>query len=319
MILTLPTPVAGPSHAFVRAHACRRVASCRAGSAMSIGSTHAAARTRSHPSGGRRCGFRASMLLPHPRRDWAYSCHTMAEPGTALPHPIFGVARGRCARAMHRRCRRTPSSRRRSRTSSRSSSRKSTACGSALYRLSGHICAGSTDLRGRFCRGSALRCGRYKAFMQASLVQHDLRTSSLEELVRPTQSRRRCGRGGPSPGADVGGVGPVPMQMWQGWAQSWCRCGRGEPSPGADVGGVGPVLMQMWQGWAQSWCRCGRGGPSPGADVGGVSPVPVHDVGWDPKRARALLRCRGARGCRLCRTPSACAGVRRNRRQGLSR
>ncbi len=38
----------------------------------------------------------------------------------------------------------------------------------------------------------ALLCGRYKAFMQASLVQHDLRTSSLEGLVRhPAQSQRR--------------------------------------------------------------------------------------------------------------------------------
>jgi hypothetical protein len=30
---------------------------------------------------------------------------------------------------------------------------------------------------------------------------------------------------------------PVPAQMWQGRAQSRRRCGRGEPSPGADVGG----------------------------------------------------------------------------------
>ena len=33
-----------------------------------------------------------------------------------------------------------------------------------------------------------------------------------------------------SPGADVGGVSPVPVQMWAGRAQSRCRCGRGEPS-----------------------------------------------------------------------------------------
>jgi hypothetical protein len=32
------------------------------------------------------------------------------------------------------------------------------------------------------------------------------------------QSRRRCGRGEPSPGADVGGVSPVPAQMRQGYA-----------------------------------------------------------------------------------------------------
>ena len=47
----------------------------------------------------------------------------------------------------------------------------------------------------------------------------------------------------------------VPMQMWQGRAQSRCRCGRSEPDPGADVA---------------------RGEPSPGADVAGASPVPVQ-------------------------------------------
>ena len=71
-------------------------------------------------------------------------------------------------------------------------------------------------------------------------------------------------------------MSPVPVQMRQGWAQSWCRCGRGGPSPGADVAGVGsvavqmwaavgPVAVQMWQGRAQSRCRCGRGEPSPSA------------------------------------------------------
>jgi hypothetical protein len=57
----------------------------------------------------------------------------------------------------------------------------------------------------------------------------------------------RRGKGGPSPGADVGGVGPVPAQMWEGRAQSQRRCGRGEPSPSADVGGVSPVPAQMWE------------------------------------------------------------------------
>ncbi len=43
----------------------------------------------------------------------------------------------------------------------------------------------------------------------------------------------------PSPGADVlREVGPIPVQMWPGHAQSRCGCGRGEP--------------------AQSQCRCGR-------------------------------------------------------------
>jgi hypothetical protein len=69
------------------------------------------------------------------------------------------------------------------------------------------------------------------------------------------RSRRRCGRGGPSPGADMGGVGQVPAQMWAGWAKSRRRCGRGGPSPGADVG---------------------RGGPSLGADLGGGEPRQVR-------------------------------------------
>jgi hypothetical protein len=62
-------------------------------------------------------------------------------------------------------------------------------------------------------------------------------------------------------------LGPVPAQMWAGRAQSWRRCGRGEPSPGADVGGVSPVPAQMWAGRAQCRRRCGRGEPSAGADV----------------------------------------------------
>jgi hypothetical protein len=47
-------------------------------------------------------------------------------------------------------------------------------------------------------------------------------------------------------------VSAVPVQMWRkGRAVSLRRCGRGEPSPGADVAGVGPVparMSQMWQG-----------------------------------------------------------------------
>jgi hypothetical protein len=40
-----------------------------------------------------------------------------------------------------------------------------------------------------------------------------------------------------SPSADVGGVSPVPVKMWRGWAQSQCR----------DVGGVNPVPAPMWR------------------------------------------------------------------------
>ena len=56
----------------------------------------------------------------------------------------------------------------------------------------------------------------------------------------------------PSPGADVEAESPVPVQMWQGRAQS--------------------PLVQMWRGEpSPHWCRCGSGEPSPGADVAGVS------------------------------------------------
>jgi hypothetical protein len=51
-------------------------------------------------------------------------------------------------------------------------------------------------------------------------------------------------------------------RMCHGWAQSRRRCGRGAPSPGADVAQVGAVPVQMWQGCAESRCRCGRGGPT---------------------------------------------------------
>ncbi len=33
----------------------------------------------------------------------------------------------------------------------------------------------------------------------------------------------------------IAGASPVPVRMWEGRAQSRCRCGRGEPSPGADI------------------------------------------------------------------------------------
>jgi hypothetical protein len=51
-------------------------------------------------------------------------------------------------------------------------------------------------------------------------------------------------------GADyeVRSLRPVLLQMWAGRAQSRCRCGWGEPSPGGDVGGVSPVPVEMWAG-----------------------------------------------------------------------
>jgi hypothetical protein len=66
-----------------------------------------------------------------------------------------------------------------------------------------------------------------------------------------------------SPGADVAGVVPVPVQMWQGWSQSRWGCGRNEPGPGG---------------------RCGRDEPDPGEDVAGnkgASPAPLLDDALD--------------------------------------
>ena len=49
-------------------------------------------------------------------------------------------------------------------------------------------------------------------------------------LINDTQ---QLGRGKLGPGAHVAGASSVPVQMWQGQAQSRCRCGRSELSPGA--------------------------------------------------------------------------------------
>ena len=47
-------------------------------------------------------------------------------------------------------------------------------------------------------------------------------------------------------------VSRVPAQMCQGWAESRRRCGRREPSPGADVPGASRVPAQMYQARAES-------------------------------------------------------------------
>jgi hypothetical protein len=60
--------------------------------------------------------------------------------------------------------------------------------------------------------------------------------------VRPP-GRRRCGRGEPSPGADVAGVSPVPAHMWQRRAQSRCRCGQGRAAPSHR----GPAAPATWR------------------------------------------------------------------------
>jgi hypothetical protein len=72
----------------------------------------------------------------------------------------------------------------------------------------------------------------------------------LDPDRRTAQNTPRHGRtnghscGEPRPGADVAEARPVPVQLWQQCARSWCRCG---------------------QGPAQFRCRCGSGEPSPSA------------------------------------------------------
>ena len=84
--------------------------------------------------------------------------------------------------------------------------------------------------------------------------------------VHPWQSRRRCGSGRRSPGADVH-IRGADVHMC---AQCRRECGAGGCSLGADVAGarrgclgadvaaVGPVPAQVWQGYAERRCRCGR-------------------------------------------------------------
>ena len=71
------------------------------------------------------------------------------------------------------------------------------------------------------------------------------RTCRWAGMTMPPEGRRKRAvtRTGASPvpvQEDEGGLSPVPAQMRPGPAQSRCRCERGNPSPGADVAGVSP-------------------------------------------------------------------------------
>ena len=133
----------------------------------------------------------------------------------------------------------------------------------------------------------------------------------LQPPIVPQQSstRRRCA---------YGPAIPAPAQMWQeAVAQSRCSRGSGEPSPGADVAGASPVPVQMWQGqapvpaqmWAsawrcatassrvvinaENWARSTRSSPTSNASssrsrLACIKPVPVQT--W---QARAESRCSG--------------------------
>jgi hypothetical protein len=107
----------------------------------------------------------------------------------------------------------------------------------------------------------------------------------------------------------------VPTRMSPVRAQSRPRCERGEPIPGADVGSGSPVLLRLWAGGgAASVLEVGRPSPSgggygvmigpfsragraaatvslPGAAVRGVSPVLLRMwIGPVPVKRQAALR-----------------------------
>ena len=83
-------------------------------------------------------------------------------------------------------------------------------------------------------------------------------------------------------------VGPVPVQMWQGRAQSRCRCGRGEPSPGAGLQSV-PVAADDGGEGERTLRKFGR------ADFfSGASTTFLTDCGRDDGTLGANFFCKVA-------------------------
>ena len=70
------------------------------------------------------------------------------------------------------------------------------------------------------------------------LRDEELACQLSKELHGERAEEERRAQVGPSPDADVAAVRPVPVQMWQGRAQSRCRSLGGGPSPSADVAGL---------------------------------------------------------------------------------
>jgi hypothetical protein len=91
---------------------------------------------------------------------------------------------------------------------------------------------------------------------------------SVAEIEVRRLPRLRPAMQQPSPGADVGDQGgePVPVHMWatRGVSQSRCRCGKGGPSLGADVAVASPAPLQMRRGVGPVAVPIG-GGVSPGS------------------------------------------------------
>ena len=61
---------------------------------------------------------------------------------------------------------------------------------------------------------------QFHADVQKSLRDSHLTITPIRAPPRHAESRRRCGTGEPSPGADVARVNPLSARMWQRRAQS---------------------------------------------------------------------------------------------------
>ena len=83
---------------------------------------------------------------------------------------------------------------------------------------SGHICTGTGLSR---CHRDRIHCDMEGAAFRIEVAKISL---GIGRPVGRAESWCRCGRGGPSPGADVAELGPVPVQMWHG--QRGAPCGR---------------------------------------------------------------------------------------------
>jgi hypothetical protein len=129
--------------------------------------------------------------LPHLRRDWAHPCHICAGTGLTPATSAPGLGLAPLPTSAPRLGSPPP-------TSAPGLPR------TVLPRLLHPSRAGReqrmrTDARVRVCRAALrLRVGK-----------------EGQRLLTPVQSRCRSGSDGPGPGADVGAVGPVPVQMWR--------------------------------------------------------------------------------------------------------
>ena len=99
--------------------------------------------------------------------------------------------------------------------------------------------------------------------------------------------------------ADVGGVSPVPVQMWQRRAQPRCRCGSSEPSPGADVAAVNSVSVGFarWSAICPFALPCALVAVGVGSQCAAKAPVLVCVVCC----AGSVHRCGRAALDRRCR------------------